>query len=180
MDTNVQIIMSGKYTYAVDKKADKKAEDWYIDDTNQVRQSITSDADYWNARKDYSKIVASNNPELSGIPRISIDFLVEWVNNPEANVTMEVDFEWIANPPKRHWINSDTNPMNPKIVDGCVVLKLAPKKEPSSPHHSEMMEKECVEFAEWILTDYIESYTASSIKATAQLYAEYQRSKTKG
>ena len=34
---------------------------WYVDDTNTVRKSITNDADYWKARKDYKKIEYSNN-----------------------------------------------------------------------------------------------------------------------
>ena len=32
-------------------------DDWYIDDKNQVRQSITSIAEYWEHRKHYKKII---------------------------------------------------------------------------------------------------------------------------
>lgn len=44
-----------------------KEGDWYIDDTNTIRQSITSDKEYWSVRKDYKKIIASTNTSLSGI-----------------------------------------------------------------------------------------------------------------
>ena len=38
---------------------DIKENDWYIDDCNEIKQSFTSDIDYWNKRKDYKKIIAS-------------------------------------------------------------------------------------------------------------------------
>lgn len=43
---------------------------WYVDDTNTIRKSITNDADYWKARKDYTKIIAQLPSEktLDGIP----------------------------------------------------------------------------------------------------------------
>lgn len=44
-----------------------KEGDWYIDDTDTVRQSITSDKDYWRRRPDYKKIIASTDSELSPI-----------------------------------------------------------------------------------------------------------------
>lgn len=37
---------------------------WYIDDTNAIRQSIITDKAYWNARTDYRKIVATNDASL--------------------------------------------------------------------------------------------------------------------
>lgn len=39
--------------------------EWYIDDTDTIRQSVTSDTDYWAARLDYKKLVAisSNHPQ---------------------------------------------------------------------------------------------------------------------
>lgn len=33
-------------------------EDWYIDDTMAIRQSVTDDKDYWSRRQDYNKILA--------------------------------------------------------------------------------------------------------------------------
>lgn len=34
--------------------------DYYIDDTNAVRQAVTDDITYWQARRDYIKIISSN------------------------------------------------------------------------------------------------------------------------
>ena len=34
-----------------------KMNDWYIDDTNTIRESFTDDENYWSARKDYKKIL---------------------------------------------------------------------------------------------------------------------------
>lgn len=39
--------------------------DWYVDDTNAIRQSIISqsDSDYWLRRTDYKKVILSTNPK---------------------------------------------------------------------------------------------------------------------
>lgn len=41
-----------------------KEGDWYIDDCNGIRQSVTSDKEYWEVRKDYKKIIACTNNSL--------------------------------------------------------------------------------------------------------------------
>ena len=41
-----------------------KKGDWYIDDTNDVRQSVTSDDIYWKSRTDYKKIIATTDKSL--------------------------------------------------------------------------------------------------------------------
>ncbi len=41
-----------------------KEGDWYIDDTDAIRQSITSNKEYWGVRKDYKKIIATTDSEL--------------------------------------------------------------------------------------------------------------------
>ncbi len=41
-----------------------KEGDWYIDDTDIIRQSITSDKKYWDNRKDYGKIIATTDNSL--------------------------------------------------------------------------------------------------------------------
>ncbi len=51
-----------------------KMDDWYLDDTNQVRKCVISDKDYWAVRQSYKKIVASTDTSL-GIPAIS----EEWI-----------------------------------------------------------------------------------------------------
>lgn len=38
--------------------------DWYIDDTSTVRQSVTSDKEYWSVRTDYKKIIATTDSSL--------------------------------------------------------------------------------------------------------------------
>ena len=38
--------------------------EWYIDDTNTVRQALTSDKDYWKVRQDYVKIIATTDMAL--------------------------------------------------------------------------------------------------------------------
>lgn len=53
--------------------------DWYIDDTNQVRECLITDADYWATRKTYRKIIAAS-PNLkltSVVPLIPSD----WIRN---------------------------------------------------------------------------------------------------
>lgn len=42
-----------------------KEGDWYIDDTNTIRQSVTSDGDYWSRRKDYKKIIATTDKSIA-------------------------------------------------------------------------------------------------------------------
>lgn len=42
-----------------------KEGDWYIDDTNAVRQSVTSDDIYWKSRTDYKKIIATTDKSLT-------------------------------------------------------------------------------------------------------------------
>ena len=42
-----------------------KKGDWYIDDTNDVRQSVTSDDIYWKSRTDYKKIIATTDKSIA-------------------------------------------------------------------------------------------------------------------
>ena len=52
-----------QYLYFLSDEKIKK-DDWYIDDSNSIRQAITSDEDYWERRKGDKKIIATNNPYL--------------------------------------------------------------------------------------------------------------------
>jgi hypothetical protein len=38
-----------------------KEDNWYLDDTNVIRQSVTSDKNYWSRRSNYKKIIASTD-----------------------------------------------------------------------------------------------------------------------
>lgn len=51
----------------------KNMNEWYIDDANELRCSITDDKDYWSRRTDYKKVIAhTNHPEL---PKINFNGL---------------------------------------------------------------------------------------------------------
>ena len=43
--------------------SDEKIEedDWYIDDCDKIRRSVTSDEEYWSVREDYKKIIVTTN-----------------------------------------------------------------------------------------------------------------------
>ena len=57
---------SNQHLYITSDKEIKEG-DWYIDDTNTVRQSVTSDKDYWSVRQDYKKIIAATDTSLISI-----------------------------------------------------------------------------------------------------------------
>lgn len=46
-------------------------ENWYLDDANQIRESIIDDPDYWEGRLGYKSIIASTKP-LKGLPLLVI------------------------------------------------------------------------------------------------------------
>ena len=43
---------------------DIKAGDWYIDDTDAIREAVVSDKDYWARRPNYRKIIAATDKSL--------------------------------------------------------------------------------------------------------------------
>jgi len=61
-----------------------KMDDWYLDDTNSVRQAITECESYWTHRKKYQKIILTTDPQLiaDGIQPIDNEFLEWFVKNP--------------------------------------------------------------------------------------------------
>jgi hypothetical protein len=61
-----------------------KMDDWYLDDTNSVRQAITECESYWTHRKKYQKIILTTDPELiaNGVQAIDDEFLEWFVKNP--------------------------------------------------------------------------------------------------
>ena len=91
-----------------------KEGDWYIDDTNSVRQSITSNEDYWTVRKDYRKIIATTDESLlfvkklpsneninlqkvTRLPQPSQSFLEKYVeayNKGKQVKEVMVEYEW--------------------------------------------------------------------------------------
>lgn len=73
-----------------------RIDDWYIDDTNTIRQAVTDDKDYWSRRKDYWKIVATTDKSLN-LPepnRSFIELFVEkYVLLPITEVMIEYEIE---------------------------------------------------------------------------------------
>lgn len=71
-----------------------KESDWYIDDTNTIRKSITSDINYWQQRKDYRKIIATTDTSL-GLPEPSKEFIQSYIEayNKQSPIT-EVMIEY--------------------------------------------------------------------------------------
>jgi len=69
-----------------------KEGDWYIDDDNQIRKSITSDKQYWAVRQDYKKIILTTDKKLitDGVQTISDEFLQWFIKNPSCE---EVEVE---------------------------------------------------------------------------------------
>jgi hypothetical protein len=61
-----------------------KEGDWYIDDANQIRKSITSDKQYWAVRQDYKKIILTTDKKLitDGVQSIDDEFLQWFIKNP--------------------------------------------------------------------------------------------------
>ena len=61
-----------------------KMDDWYLDDTNSVRQAITECESYWTHRKKYQKIILTTNQDLikDGVQAIDYEFLEWFVKNP--------------------------------------------------------------------------------------------------
>ena len=87
--------------------------DWYIDDTNAIRRSTTSDKDYWEVRQDYVKVIATNDPKFTSfacnqdygicaeecqgtcnsIKRLSLSSIKEYVSNPDGEFEVEYEVE---------------------------------------------------------------------------------------
>jgi hypothetical protein len=56
-----------QHLYLIDPNAEIKESDWYIDDSNQIRQSVTSDKEYWKVRQGYVKIIAATDPSIRSL-----------------------------------------------------------------------------------------------------------------
>lgn len=56
--------MESQHIYIVSNNENIFIGDWYLDDTNNVRQSVTSDSHYWDIRPEYKKIIATTNKSL--------------------------------------------------------------------------------------------------------------------
>ena len=81
-----------------------KMDDWYLDDTNSVRQAITECESYWTHRKKYQKIILTTDKDLikDGVQAIDDEFLEWFVKNPscekvEIGEGVRYEDEWIDN-----------------------------------------------------------------------------------
>jgi uncharacterized protein YneR len=109
-----------------------KMDDWYLDDTNSVRQSITECESYWTHRKKYQKIILTTDPKLieDGVQDIDDDFL-----------------EWFVRNPSCEWVKVRKNPKVHFIVKGKGVKGfnqgykiIIPKEEPKQETLEEVAE----------------------------------------
>ena len=76
-----------------------KMDDWYLDDTNSVRQAITECESYWTHRKKYQKIILTTDQDLikDGVQPIDNEFLEWFVKNPSCEsikVVHKFDEDW--------------------------------------------------------------------------------------
>ena len=79
--------------------------DYYIDDTNLVRKSITSDKGYWNDRLTYKKIIATTNKSLNlpirvvlnklNLPKLTVESLEKFVHcfNNKIDFSVKVQYK---------------------------------------------------------------------------------------
>jgi len=69
---------------------------WYLDG-DLVRKGVVDDKDYWEVRKDYKKIVLTNNPDLfnNGVQEIGDNFLEWFVQNPSCE-RVEIEKQYIT------------------------------------------------------------------------------------
>jgi hypothetical protein len=109
-----------------------KMDDWYLDDTNSVRQAITECESYWTHRKKYQKIILTTDPKLieDGVQAIDDDFL-----------------EWFVRNPSCEWVKVRKNPKVHFIVKGKGVKGfnqgykiIIPKEEPKQETLEEVAE----------------------------------------
>jgi hypothetical protein len=59
-----------------------KTDNWYLDDTNSVRQAITECESYWTHRKKYQKIILTTDASLDDVQAIDDEFLEWYIKNP--------------------------------------------------------------------------------------------------
>jgi hypothetical protein len=83
-----------------------KMDDWYLDDTNSVRQAITECESYWTHRKDYQKIILTTDASLDGVQAIDDEFLEWFVKNPSCD-EVEVILQHQYQTSKKYYINPD-------------------------------------------------------------------------
>lgn len=81
------------HLYVLSNEKIKKG-DYYIDDINEVRKSITSDKEYWESRPNYKKIIATTDKSLN-LYQIPENFIRHYINKyNQGNIITEVLVEY--------------------------------------------------------------------------------------
>jgi hypothetical protein len=108
-----------QHLYLISLDLDEKIEEsgcWYIDDTNTVRKSVTSDKDYWKKRSGYHKIIASTDEslllndgeetiasapgfnekfeKLKPFPQLSPEYVQQFIKEYNEDNIKDVEVEW--------------------------------------------------------------------------------------
>jgi hypothetical protein len=107
--TDKRLSLNGaeQHLYVISEEEIKEG-DWYIDDGDNVRQSVTSDNSYWERRSDYMKIIATTDKSLNlpSIPHSFIAYFIEQYNLNNAISSVEVEYEDTG---EEDWIGDDYN-----------------------------------------------------------------------
>lgn len=98
--------------------------DWYLDDTNQIRQAITDDPDYWAVRNDYCHIIAAY-PLIKNIPLPTDGFIAEWVKR-QGQCLIEVEMESYSY--EDYEENDVRYELRHKFTDGKLCLRCIPER----------------------------------------------------
>ena len=99
---------------------DINAGDWYIDDTDAIREAVVSDKDYWARRPSYRKIIAATDKSLRQ-PIIHPDFVKYFVEKQGKVGKCEVDYQEFTQYSAS--IKANGEGASNTIV-GCSVIKL--------------------------------------------------------
>ena len=102
-----------------------KMDDWYLDDTNSVRQAITECESYWTHRKKYQKIILTTDQDLikDGVQAIDNEFLEWFIKNPSCE---EVK---VRKNPKVNFIVKGKGVQNFNQGYKIIIPKVEPKQE---------------------------------------------------
>jgi hypothetical protein len=97
---------SPQYFY-ITSNEEIKMDDWYLDDTNSVRQAITECESYWTHRKKYQKIILTTDQDLikDGVQAIDDEFLEWFVKNPSCEEVEIINEQYTQNYHKDIWYN---------------------------------------------------------------------------
>ena len=114
--------------------AEIQAGDWYVDDVEDVRQSVITDKEYWALRPEYKKIIATTDKSLKisivsdfngfikSLPQIPQSFVKQYVreNGKIDEVLVEYENAYISS--KKGQNGYDTIPEKLKLQNNEVII----------------------------------------------------------